>query len=138
MSWGICDSEDGEFDGERYVDFSDFFCWGCADGEQIKEGDMEAIEACQAECALHGVTGEEANEFGALLWAARKIKLRPQGAAYSYIPWPLWHLFHAAAPERSLEDYSNHGLPGHYERGPYSLRNKDGTLSTLEEKLNNA
>ena len=75
---------------------SDFFFWGTADAEEITGEDLADLEQ-----AFEDVKAVSIYEFyGVLLWAARKIKMRPQRPQWINLEPPLQALFLAAGPER--------------------------------------
>jgi hypothetical protein len=73
------------------INCNDMFFWGCADCEEIKLEDDEAIRKAHA----------DSKDFnGAYLFIARKRKMRPQGAWYVHIDPVDWPLFDECGPER--------------------------------------
>lgn len=97
------------YGGKGDVNFSikcnDIFLWGCSDSEPIETiGDANLLEECLKKTELNGH----------LLYCAEKRQMRPQGAAYQFIPESEWELFNKF-PERevglgnptSLEDVKN-------------------------------
>lgn len=92
-------------DGNVYVDCSDAFFWGCADGEDISDETLEEFNQAVDDCG-NLINGE-------LLYCSRKRKERPQGAMYTYIPKRLWHLFDLCGPEKKT-GLGNPCAPGEY------------------------
>ena len=86
---------------EFFVLCNDCFAWACSDHESI-ENDLD-IDMFQQAC----IDGES---DGALLYCARRRKMRPQGAMYRYIDHKNWPLFDACGPEREI-DFSNPHKP---------------------------
>lgn len=91
-------------DGTLYafINCSDLFYWGCADGEEILESDIEDI-----------IQALEESYDGEALWCARKRKMRPQGAYYKDMMSNSSggknndrELFNACGPEREI-DFGN-------------------------------
>jgi hypothetical protein len=78
-----------------WVDCSDTFAWGCADGEDIVLDELPSLIECFVLSPAHG---DE-------LWSARKRGMRPQTACYrKRYPKDEWHLFDACGPERTDPD----------------------------------
>lgn len=78
-----------------WVDCSDVFFWGCADGEDIAFEELAQLAEC---CQLSPKHGGE-------LWCCRKRAMRPQTACYRMIYQSNeWHLFDACGPERDDPD----------------------------------
>lgn len=76
-----------------FVNCNDFFFWGVADAEIINPGDLELFKKSL----------EEADDFGPLLFVARKRKMRPQNAAYEKIIPSQYHkLFNECGSEREI------------------------------------
>jgi len=90
--------------GEKpYIDCSDLFFWGMAEGEDIElEAFNQAVDDCNGNLPV-----------GSLLYCARQREMRPQGAYYSYFPEELWELFDACGPEREV-GFGNPYAPGDY------------------------
>ena len=75
---------------EPWVNCSDFFWWGCGDGEDIEtDEDLELLEQCF----------KDSEDHPTLLYCARRRKERPQGAYYKYLKDEA-ELFNACGPER--------------------------------------
>lgn len=110
--------KDGPVPGHReegeipFINCNDFFAWGCADGEDINEETLPELQKAVEDCK-----GDM--ETGALLYCARRRKIRPQGACYSMIPEELWPLFHDCGPERET-GFGNPYKPGEYKRNAKS------------------
>ena len=106
---------DGVFPGHRYAgeilcaNCNDLFYWAVADAEHITEETLQDFNKAIDDCAGN-------KDLGAWLYCSRIRKMRPQGAAYSYIPEELWPLFDACGPERPT-DSSAFGNP--FKRGEY-------------------
>jgi hypothetical protein len=75
------------------INCNDVFMWGCADAEEITT--REDVDLLQQAC-------RDSNDFGPLLYCARKQGMRPQGAYYRYIDKNDWELFNACGPEREI------------------------------------
>lgn len=95
-----------------FVNCNDMFFWGCSDCEELTPANLGILKQAFADCG-------ERDSHADLLFVARQRGLRPQGAAYSYIPREIWPLFDAAGPEREVE-FGNPCRPGEYESGRYS------------------
>lgn len=101
LSWGFRAGTNEIF---FWVNCSDVFYWGTADGEDITAADLPDLEqAYQDLIAASDPDNYLANEvYAPELWAARKRGMRPQR------PWwyrekflePIKELFKAAGPER--------------------------------------
>lgn len=76
---------------------NDVFMWGCSDATRIEPhevGDLrKACNDCENEERFTG-------HVGALLFCARKNKMRPQGAFYKFIESSLHKLFNKCGPKR--------------------------------------
>ncbi len=82
-----------------FVNCSDVFYWGCADGEEITPDNIAMLEQAMADCeAVDKVAGTCS---AAWLFAARVRQMRPQGASYPGEA-ALWALFDACGPERAV------------------------------------
>ena len=90
-------SDENAVDGELqfYVTCNDFFWWGTADCERITQDDLDALEQAFDDAGAVGC-----REDGPELWVARKRGMKPQGAAYKYIPEAMRPLFDACGPSR--------------------------------------
>ena len=77
---------------------NDLFYWGTADGEEIKETDLDLLKQSLLDYNDHGVD----------LYCARKRKMRPQHACYKYFDVNKRHLFNACGPNR-IKDFFNPG-----------------------------
>ncbi len=87
---------------------NDFFFWGSADGEDINNReDLELLEQSL----------RDSKYSGALLYCARKRKMRPQGAYYTYIDKEDWGLFNDCGDKRET------GLGNPYGIGEYKREN---------------
>ena len=83
-----------------FINCSDTFWWGTADGEDVTPENIDALEKALADCkTAHPTLG---HIYGTELFACRIRGLRPQGAAYPKEP-ELWPLFDACGPERAVE-----------------------------------
>ena len=79
---------------------SDFFYWGCADGEEITTENISELRQAYADCeAVDRVVG---TVWGPQLFCARLRKLRPQGACYKDMPLGIAELFNKCGPEREV------------------------------------
>lgn len=97
--------DDGKL--RMYAKCSDFFEWGTADLEEIQPEDLDLLEQC-----VKDVTElDRTNMYAGELFAARKRKLRPQGACYKHLPEVLWPLFDAAGPARETDLFNPHKHP---------------------------
>lgn len=99
-------------DGARLhvgVDVSDAFAWGSADAEDIDVDSLPALQAAAAEAA-QALGAPPAPKHVAVLYAARRRQMRPQGALYHHLPAALWPLLDACGPQR------NAGLGNPYEQ----------------------
>jgi len=94
----------GEF---PHINCSDVFFWGCADSEVILEEDIKDFDKALKDC-------DDNNDAGQLLYCARKMKERPQGAYYSLIPEKYWSLFNEAGPEKEV-GFGNPYAIGEYD-----------------------
>lgn len=74
---------------------SDYFCWGCADAEDIYEDDIPLLEECFRDAKAVG-DGYDAGE----LYCCRKRQMRPQGACYEYLNPKIQPLIDACGPYR--------------------------------------
>lgn len=79
-----------------FVDCSDFFFWATSDCEELTEEDLPLLNKSIEEA------GDELT--GALLYCARKRKMRPQGAYYSILKKETWHLFDACGEKREKDN----------------------------------
>lgn len=113
-------------DLEFWVNCSDLFCWGCADGENITPENIHCLEQCYEDCKKAQPTLGKI--YAPDLFACRVRGLRPQGAAYPKTPKikdgasdcdysALWSLFDACGPVRAV-DYGNPKPP------PYATINR--------------
>lgn len=80
---------------------SDFFTWGTADSEGVDEAGFPVLAQAVMDA---GAVGCE--DWGARLYAARRRRMRPQGACYEHIPEVLWPLFDACGPEREIDMFN--------------------------------
>lgn len=80
-----------------FINCSDVFAWGFADGEEVvSQEDVDALEQAALDC-------KDVNQYHAgSLFVARKRKMRPQGAMYEHINKELHALFDACGPERVI------------------------------------
>jgi hypothetical protein len=108
--------KDGPMPGKRCngeiscVICNDVFVWGGADCEVITEETLPEFIQAASDCS-------DNLELAAILYCARRCKMRPQGAMYTYIPKNLWYLFDACRPEREV------GLGNPYKPGTYRSSN---------------
>ena len=104
--------EDDEF-FTAVINCNDQFFWGAADGEDVTLETLPALKQAVIDCKeVDQSWGLE----GPLLYAARQRKLRPQGAAYTYIPKDLWPLFNAVGGKREINLLNPHHI-GEYRPG---------------------
>lgn len=107
LYWYI-DQKTGEV--KASTNCSDLFYWGCSDGEDVEATDALLLRQTCAELEAYkeqsGMTKAYVIHADSL-FAARKRKMRPQGAAYKNIPEELWPLFDACGPYRPID----HGNP---------------------------
>ena len=89
---------DGEYAPVMFfINCSDFFDWGCADGERVTRENVAELEQAIADAeAVDKIAG---SIEGPLLFCARVRKRRPQGACYENLDPRLWHLFDACGPK---------------------------------------
>lgn len=98
------------------VNCNDWFCWACADGEDITADSLpELKKAIEDVVAL-----DRPSYYGTLLYCCRRRKMRPQGACYpkgidgkNVVLWPL---FDACGPEREI------GIGNPYKPGEYKTQ----------------
>ncbi len=83
------------------VSCSDFFWWGTADCEIVTPDEIEALEQAFADVKAASTNTQLDAYWGAVLYVARKRRMRPQGAAYPTVP-ALAALFDACGPERAV------------------------------------
>jgi len=86
-----------------FVNVSDFFAWGVADGIKLPD-DCSEIEKAIIDCNGN-------IEIGFLLWAARHEGMRPQGAYYKYLPEETWELFNACGKYRKTGFGNPYDIP---------------------------
>lgn len=97
-------------DLEFFVNCNDVFAWGCADAEQITEGNLsEFSRACE-----DTDEGYNLSIWGPLLFCARMRKMRPQGAYYKHIDKKFHHLFDACGSERKINFANPQNQNGEY------------------------
>ena len=77
-----------------HANCSDLFWWACADAEDITDETFSILEKALEDTNI---------EFFIWLYSCRQRKMRPQGAAYKYIPEKFWKLFDECGPERKSE-----------------------------------
>ncbi len=95
---------------EFWILCNDFFIWASADGENVEtEEDLILLEQSL----------KASENDGALLYCARKRKVRPQGAYYTYLKKEDWHLFDACGEKREV-GMGNPYAPGEYKKDQYS------------------
>jgi hypothetical protein len=75
------------------INCNDVFMWGCADAEEIET--EEDVNLLQQAC-------EDSNDWGHILYCARKQGMRPQGSYYEYLYNDEWELFNACGPKREV------------------------------------
>jgi hypothetical protein len=90
---------------------SDDFFWGSADGERVTSESLSQLEQAFKDCEK--AVPDFGPLYGNMLYAARRRKMRPQGAAYPEYK-ALWPLFDACGPERKIE-LGNPYKPGEYQ-----------------------
>lgn len=99
-----------------FAQCSDFFEWGTADLEEILPEDIDLLEQ-----SVTDVTElDRTNMYAGELFAARKRKLRPQGACYKNLPEVLWPLFDAAGPARETDLLNPHKHPSQRAEGDHA------------------
>lgn len=87
---------DGEFAPVTFwLNVNDVFWWGTSDVEKLAAEDVPALLEAAKDLGDYGYLAPE-------LYAARRRKLRPQGAMYKYLPKSTWKLFDACGPERKI------------------------------------
>ena len=104
----ICDGSLGE-DYELFemndkifvaINDSDLFSWGYSGAIDITPADLDALEQTYKDVQALG----ETNYWAPHLYCCRKMKMRPQGAAYPGVEdEKLWELFDACGPKREVE-----------------------------------
>jgi hypothetical protein len=100
---------DGEYAPITFmVNCSDEFDWATADAEVITPDDIGDLE--QAFTDVRDATDGDLMYEAPLLYAARRRKQRPQGAAYPKYP-KLAGLFDACGPERAVTLDNPHPRP---------------------------
>lgn len=102
------------------VNVNDVFAWGAADLEEVTAENVDELEQAFRDCATVCDTGEI---YGPWLFAARRRKLRPQGASYPQ-EQELWPLFDTCGPERET------GFGNPYKPGEYKPAARPTALST--------
>lgn len=78
---------------------SDAFWWATADAEKITLETLPELEQAFVDTEAACTAGEV---YAGMLYAARRRKMRPQGAAYPE-ERELWPLFDACGPERPID-----------------------------------
>lgn len=108
LLWNVHD------DGVRFsAKCSDVFMWGFADGEGITLETLPTLEQAYADLdALQVEHHFDAISETPYLYAARVRGLRPQGAMYKYLHEVTWPLFNACGPERGINLFNPHKIPG--------------------------
>jgi hypothetical protein len=81
-----------------FINCSDLFYWGCADGETVTKENIHILRESIKDLAPYALNRQDAS----LLFCCRVRKMRPQGAFYKYFEKEVWHLFDAAGPEREI------------------------------------
>lgn len=104
--WRVPNVEDDEV--EWWTMCSDFFAWGGGDAEGLTEESLPDLT--QAITDIKTIDSTEVSWAGRL-YAARRRKMRPQGAYYEQIPEVLWPLFDACGPEREVGLSNPHPHP---------------------------
>lgn len=80
---------------------SDTFWWGTADSEPIEAADIPTLQASYNDVkAAHGDTAF--SSLVALLFVARKRRMRPQGAIYKGLPEYMHRLLNGCGPYREV------------------------------------
>jgi len=95
-----------------WVDCSDSFFWGSADGEDVTVEDLDLLGQSLVDASADPY-------WGTLLFVARKRGMRPQGARYKSINPLLWDAFDAAGPDRSVDFFNPRSRPETPELLPY-------------------
>lgn len=86
-----------------YVICNDVFYWGTADAELIKDPN-DLILLRHACIDIENINDDIVDEFGPLLYCARKRKIRPQNAFYNHlIPKEIHYLFDNCGKERKKD-----------------------------------
>lgn len=112
----LIDDEVVDLDEEgTSINCSDEFFWGSADAEDITEDTLAEFNKAVDDCG-----GEVLDGTASTLYCARRRKMRPQGAMYTYIDKEHWPLFDACGPVRDLE------LGNPYAPGDYKPENQKG------------
>ena len=100
-----------------YVNVSDAFSWGCADSEEITPMSLphlrSAFEDCKAAYPRLGCM------FACTLYAARRRKMRPQGAEYPKEDEAagIVALFNQCGPRREVGFGNPYPVPGEERKG---------------------
>jgi hypothetical protein len=81
-----------------FINCSDLFYWGCADGETVTKENIHILRESIKDLAPYALSRQDAS----LLFCCRVRKMRPQGAYYKYIDKEVWHLYDEAGPEREI------------------------------------
>lgn len=82
-----------------FVNCSDLFVWGCADGEDILPDDLPAMKQAHDDCVA---ADSLCSHYGPWLFAARKCKMRPQTCILKKMPDAIRPLFEACGPFREV------------------------------------
>lgn len=110
LSWRTdWNTEDGEFFPLCFfIDCSDMFWWGCADGEDLTPQNIHVLEkAIEDIIAIKRIV----RFYAYALFCCRVRGMRPQGAYYKHIPKELWQLFNACGAEREVDTGNPHPIP---------------------------
>lgn len=87
------------------INCNDVFYWGCADLEAVSSlEDVQLLDEC---C-------EKSKYDGAMLYCAKKRKMRPQGAMYKHIDEGDRSLFNECGPERDIDFANPQAQDGEY------------------------
>lgn len=96
-------NKEGGFDFT--VACSDFFWWETADFEEVDEKTFPELEQALSD-KMEAASGPM--HHGALLYCARRRKMRPQGYYYKYLVPETHVLFDACGPEREMDEMNPH------------------------------
>lgn len=78
---------------EMFINCNDLFFWGCADLEPITESTFPELKQA---------LDDAGDGDGPYLYCARRRKMRPQGATYTWFDKKNIKLFNACGPEREI------------------------------------
>ena len=100
--WWRLSNEDPE-KLQMFVECNDLFWWAVSDLEEITEDNIEILEQSISDAKN---SCKDGYQYSCWLFCARVRKMRPQGAAYKYIPKEMWELFDVCGPKRET-DFGN-------------------------------